>query len=365
MTADAKGPLPPGSVIGMLGGGQLGRMTALAAAELGYRTHVYTPELDAPCAQVADRATTASFGDSLAMDRFVESVDVVTFEFENIPIDAVTAIADRVPVRPDPKALAVCQDRLAEKVFINSHGASTAPFRAVPDPAILPAMVDEIGTPCVLKANRLGYDGKGQTLLRSRLDAADAWRRVGGAMAILEGWIDFTAEISVVAARSADGAVLCYPPVENQHENHILKRTLAPARIDRTVAERAETIASRLIDSLGVVGILAVEMFVERTGDVLVNELAPRPHNSGHWTIDACGTSQFTQFVRAVVGLPLAPIDRHADAEMINLLGDDVSAWQDWATEPRAHLHLYGKGSARPGRKMGHVTRLLPLGTVA
>ena len=351
--------LPPGAVIGILGGGQLGRMTALSAATLGYRCHVFSAEPDAPATQVTDRATIASFGDRAALDAFASAVDVVTYEFENSPHDAVSHLATRVPVRPGPGALAVCQDRLAEKIFINCLGVETAAFRVIPDPAVLPEMVEELGAPCVLKANTMGYDGKGQVLIRHRPDAAGAWQAIGGRMAVLEGFVAFEREVSVIAARDRSGRVICYPAVENRHEAHILRRTLAPAPDFDARQEAAQAIAARLIAALDLVGVLAVEMFVLPDGHLLVNELAPRPHNSGHWTLEGCVVSQFDNLVRAIVGLPVAGPGVRCRAEMTNLLGDEAAGWLAYAPQPDTHVHLYGKATARPGRKMGHVTRLI------
>jgi 5-(carboxyamino)imidazole ribonucleotide synthase len=346
-------------VIGMLGGGQLGRMTALAAARLGYRTHVFCPDADSPTGQVTDRATLSSYGDRAALDRFARSVDVVTYEFENIPLETVEHLAARVPVRPGPAALAVCQDRLAEKAFVAERGIATAPFRSVPEAGALDAAVAAIGLPAVLKTTRLGYDGKAQAMLRTAEDVAGAWDRIGGRPAILEGFVDFAFELSVIVARGADGATAPYPPVRNDHSHHILARTTAPADLPAATAAEAGAIAVRLAEALDLVGVLAVEMFLGTDGALRVNELAPRPHNSGHWTIEGCPTSQFEQLVRAVCGLPLGAVAPWRPAVMDNLIGDQVDAWPALAAEPGAHLHLYGKAEARPGRKMGHVTRLV------
>ncbi len=350
--------LPPGSTIGILGGGQLGRMTAQAAARLGYRTHVFCPEPDSPTAQVTDRATVSSYGDTAALKHFAGAVDVVTYEFENIPHDTVSLLADLVAVRPGPAALAVCQDRLAEKDFVSGLGIGVAPYRAVPEPDALDAALAEIGAPAVLKSTRMGYDGKAQALIRAPGDAGAARDRIGAQPAILEGFVDFDFELSVIAARGPDGAIACYPPVENRHRDHILAETIVPATLPEDQAEAAEDIARRLVEALDLVGLLAVEMFHTADGQLLVNELAPRPHNSGHWTLDACATSQFEQLVRAICGLPLGSVERHSDAVMTNLIGADAHRWPEFLAEPGARLHLYGKAEARPGRKMGHVTRL-------
>lgn len=349
--------LPPGGTIGILGGGQLGRMTALAAARLGYRCHIFTPEADSPAAQVAAAVTVAAYEDHAALAAFAEAVDVVTLEFENVPVPSVEFLAARVPVRPGARALAVAQDRVSEKSFFNSF-AETAPWRAVDSLEALRAAVAEIGTPAVLKTTRLGYDGKGQAKILADTDLAEAWAAIGRAPAILEGFVTFEREVSVIVARGADGAWATYCPVENEHRNHILDITTAPAPIPDAVAARAMEIAHRAAEDLDLVGLLAVEMFVTADGRVLVNEMAPRPHNSGHWTMDAAFTDQFEQLVRAVCGLPLGSAERRCDAVMKNLLGDDAADWRTILADPRARLHLYGKAEARPGRKMGHVNYL-------
>ncbi len=350
--------LPPGSTIGILGGGQLGRMTAQAAARLGYRSHVLCPDRDSPTAQVTDRATLSSYGDETALARFADAVQVVTYEFENIPHHTVAYLSDRVAVRPGPNALSICQDRLMEKDFISGLGIAVAPYRPVPRPADLKAAMERIGAPAVLKSTRMGYDGKAQALIRQPGDGPAAGAQIGEQAAILEGFVDFDFELSVIAARGLDGSIVCYPTVENRHRDHILAETIVPAALPATEAQAAEDIARELIAALDIIGLLAVEMFHTADGRLLVNELAPRPHNSGHWTLDACATSQFEQLVRAICGLPLGAVDRHANAVMTNLIGADIDAWKDFLAEPDARLHLYGKSEARPGRKMGHVTRL-------
>ncbi len=364
MTAEATEPLAPGAVIGILGGGQLGRMTALAAASLGYRCHIFCPEADAPAAQVTARSTVAPYGDEAALAGFAAAVDVVTFEFENIPLAAAEFLAGRVPVRPGPEVLKICQNRLREKDFCNACQVPTARYGEASGPEGLARVAREIGLPCVLKTCEMGYDGKGQVLIASEAELAAAWPKMAGsnprAAGIVERFVDFDLEISVIVARGADGACRTYPAVENQHRDHILDRTIVPARISAKAAERAEAIALTLAQRLELVGLLAVEMFVTPEEEVLVNELAPRPHNSGHWTLDAALTSQFEQFVRAVAGLPLGATGRHADAVMKNLLGDEAGGWREILADPAAKLHLYGKAEARPGRKMGHVTRLTP-----
>jgi len=352
--------LAPGATIGILGGGQLGRMTALAAAALGYRCHVFAEEADAPAAQLCAAATIAPFTDDDALARFAKAVDVATFEFENIPAAAVRRVAASVRVRPQPEILEIAQDRLKEKGFLRAIGIATTEFRAVENAAALAGAIAELGAPAVLKSVRGGYDGKGQVMIAAAAEAETAWRRMGSDLGILEAFVDFAAEISVVVARGADGGFAVYPPVENRHVNHILDTTIAPATLPPATLVEAEAIAREIAQRLDLVGVLAVEMFVTRSGALLVNELAPRPHNSGHWTIDACVTSQFEQLVRAICGLPLGSPERHSDAVMKNLIGDEVSTWRDALADPRAKLHLYGKKTVKPGRKMGHVTRLIP-----
>ena len=348
--------IAPGSTIGILGGGQLGRMTALAAARLGYRCRIFTPERDSPASHVAAATTVAKYDDRSALAAFARGVDVVTYEFENIPIDPVVFLADMVPVRPKPDVLAICQDRLREKDFLNGAGVATARYQEVTSAAGLVRAVRDVGRPSVLKTAVLGYDGKGQTLIRADSDLDQAWKQLNAARGVLEGFVDFTQEISVIVARGLDGAHATYVPVENQHKHHILDVTMAPARVPASVLMKAEAMATHIAQKIDLVGVLAVEMFVERGGGVLVNELAPRPHNSGHWTIDACATSQFEQLVRAICGLPLGSPERHSDAVMKNLIGSDVDQWRDILKDPGARLHLYGKMEARPGRKMGHLS---------
>lgn len=357
--------LPPGSRIGMLGGGQLGRMTAIAAARLGYCTHVFTAEDDSPCAQVTAEATVAAYDDYTALAAFAATVDVVTLEWENIPVATVEYLAARVPVYPGAAVLSVTQDRVTEKSFINAQGIATAPWRAVESVDAVATAQAALGVPCILKAARMGYDGKGQTTLTTDSDPVAAWTTIGGthpgARAVMEGMVSFVQEVSVIVARNAAGAMATYPLVENRHRHHILAETIVPARVAPATAAQADAIARHLAATLGVIGLLAVEMFVTADGAVLVNELAPRPHNSGHWTLDACATNQFEQLVRAICGLPLGSTVRTADAVMENLIGADVERWAELLAEPGARLHLYGKTDARPGRKMGHVTRLSSL----
>lgn len=355
----------PGSTIGIIGGGQLGRMSALAAARLGYRCHILTPEQDSPAGQVASAVTCAEYEDQQALRAFAAQVDVITFEFENISADGLSLLEHLKPVRPSPAVLRISQYRLAEKTFLNQTGIATAPWRAVSTPGELEAAIAAIGLPAVLKTTRFGYDGKGQALLRTLGDASRAFVELGAAPLILEGFVDFAQEISVIVARGADGAMAAFDTVENRHRDHILDLTLAPAPIPDAIAAEAQRIARRIAEGLGLIGLLAVEMFIDAHGKVLVNELAPRPHNSGHWTIDACPASQFELHVRAVAGLPLHAASRHSDAVMKNLVGPEETAmWGDILAMPGLIPHLYGKAEARPGRKMGHVTRLFPLGAL-
>ncbi len=349
--------LAPGSVIGIIGGGQLGRMIALAAARLGYRCHILAPEPDGPAAQVTSRATVAPYDDAAALARFAAAVDVVTIEFENLPVTALAALARTRPVHPSPAVLAICQDRREEKAFLGRIGVPTAPYAIVEDLPSLERALASLGRPALLKSANFGYDGNGQVRIAEDLPVAEAW--AGAATpAVLDGWFDFACEISVITARGQDGSQVTYVPVENRHRDQILVQTIAPAPIPEALADEALALAQRIAAELDLVGLLAVEMFVTRDGRLLVNELAPRPHNSGHWTIDACAVSQFEQLVRAVCGLPLGDPARFADAVMDNLLGAEVERWPAILAEPDARLHLYGKSEVRPGRKLGHVTCL-------
>jgi 5-(carboxyamino)imidazole ribonucleotide synthase len=352
--------LPPNSTIGIFGGGQLGRMTAMAAARLGYKCHIYAPESDIPASQVSAVTTRAAYDDEAALEAFARAVDVITLEFENIPVEAVNRVNEITPVHPSAGVLEICQDRLREKSFLNGIGIGTAPWAEVTHLESLRAAEAKIGRPAVLKSARFGYDGKGQAGLREGDEAADVLAVVGAESSILEGFVDFTCEVSVMVARGQDGNIATWPVVENRHVNHILDTTIAPADVSPAVAAKAEDIARRIAGEICLVGVMGVEMFVTGNGDVLVNEMAPRPHNSGHWTIDACYTSQFEQLVRIVCGLPLGSTDRHSDAVMKNLIGDEADAWPEILAEPGAYLHLYGKAESRAGRKMGHVTRLKP-----
>lgn len=359
--ADAAGAIAPGGTIGILGGGQLGRMTALAAARLGYRCHIFCPEADSPAAQVANAATVAAYEDAEAVRQFAAAVDVVTFEFENVPAVALRAVGDARPIRPGLRALETAQDRIAEKRFFAGAGIVTAPWKPVHDLMALAPALNTVGRPAILKTVRQGYDGKGQARIDAHTDPTSAWRAIGGKPAILEGVVPFERELSVIAARALDGEVRCFEPTENVHQGGILHTSTVPAAIAPEMAWLARDLAKRAAEALNTVGLLTVEMFALADGRLFANEMAPRPHNSGHWTIDAARTSQFEQLVRAICGLPLGDTTRTADAVMTNLIGDEVARWPEFLREPGAHLHLYGKSEARPGRKMGHVTRVRPL----
>ena len=353
-------PLQPGSVIGILGGGQLGRMLATAGAELGFDIHVYEPELDAPAARVAARAYAAPWSDLGAVAAFAAKCDAVTYEFENIPIEAVEAAASQTFVRPGSQSLSLTQDRVTEKTFIRDCGAGTADFAAVDSLEDLRSALDQIGLPAILKTRRFGYDGKGQTVIRALSDADAAWDIVGGVPSILEAMVSFARELSVVAARSESGDMAVYPLGENVHSGGILRTTHAPARIDSPTQAEAMRIAAALGEGLDHVGVFAVELFDLGEGQLLVNEIAPRVHNTGHWTMDACGCGQFENHMRAVAGWPLGNTNAHSSAVMTNLIGHDVDNWLELAGTSDMRLHLYGKHETRDGRKMGHVTRLGP-----
>lgn len=360
----------PNGVIGILGGGQLGRMLALAGARLGINAHIYCPEEGSPAGAVAARTTTGSYTDALALERFGRSVDAVTYEFENVPAETVEILTRAgVSVAPGAKALAVAQDRLIEKQFVRSLGAATAPFEAVDSPSDLAAAIQRLGAPAILKTRRLGYDGKGQTLIRASGGDAEktwreatekAWAEIGARPSILEGFVDFEFELSVIGARSSSGEVSLYDPPRNEHRDGILRRSTVPSGAGQATIDAAAAIARGMLDALDYVGVIGVEFFVLKDGSVAVNEFAPRVHNSGHWTTDACAVSQFEQHIRAVAGWPLGSPARHSDAVMENLIGDEAARWKELAREPQTCVHLYGKRDAAPGRKMGHVTRLHP-----
>jgi 5-(carboxyamino)imidazole ribonucleotide synthase len=356
-------PVSPGGIVGILGGGQLGRMLALAAAEMGLSCHIYCPDTRSPAFAVAAARTVAPYEDEAALAAFAETVEIVTYEFENVPAATVEFLAARVPVLPGARSLAVSQDRLAEKQLMGELGIavpSYAPVGALPD---IYSALARTGRPAILKTRRFGYDGKGQALIRPGDDPAFAWRSIGEAPALLESFVAFEREISVVLARGRDGAMRAWDISENRHKSGILAETVVPANVTPELAAHAVAIAERVAEALGHVGVLAVEMFVLPEGApawLMVNEIAPRVHNSGHWTQDAAMTSQFEQHMRAIAGWPLGDTDRLADVTMTNLIGDDVGGWQALAGEPGAKLHLYGKAESRPGRKMGHVNRLRP-----
>ncbi|MBZ6077329.1 5-(carboxyamino)imidazole ribonucleotide synthase [Microvirga puerhi] len=353
----------PGSTLGILGGGQLGRMMAMAAADLGLRTHIYAPERNSPAFDVAAEHTVAAYEDEAALVRFAKAVDVVTYEFENVPAATAAILGAHAPLAPNAHALAVSQDRLMEKTFVAELGIATAPFAAVAGETDLVGALERIGRPAVLKTRRFGYDGKGQVMIRPDTDPAEAFAAIGRAPAILEGFVPFEREVSVVAARTAAGAFAAYDLCANEHRHHILATTRIPAGVSRGTEEAAFEIARSIAEALDYVGVLAVELFLLTGEDgerLVVNEIAPRVHNSGHWTLGGAVTSQFEQHVRAICGWPLGATGRLGRVEMQNLIGDDAHAWEQVLAEPGAHLHLYGKAEARPGRKMGHVTRVYP-----
>lgn len=352
-----KHPLPPNSTIGILGGGQLGRMLALAAARLGLKCHIYAPEADSPAFQVSVAHTVARYDDLDRLAIFAKAVDAVTYEFENVPGETASFLESRVPLAPGALALKTAQDRLDEKQFIAGLGIKVAPFAAVSDLASLEAAVRQIGRPGILKTRRFGYDGKGQVKLGADADAS--WAEIGSQPAVLEGFVAFEKEVSVIAARGRDGAVAVYDVTENVHRDHILHESMVPAGISAETAEQARSIAARIVTALDYVGVIGVEMFIAGD-DLIVNEIAPRVHNSGHWTMDACAISQFEQHIRAVAGWPLGSPLRHSDVVMTNLIGDDVTRWEALAAEPSTTVHLYGKVEWRAGRKMGHINRLTP-----
>jgi 5-(carboxyamino)imidazole ribonucleotide synthase len=354
--------LAPGSTIGIIGGGQLGRMLAMAAARLGYRTVILEPEPDCPAAQVANRQIVAPYADPAALDELAGLADAVTYEFENVPVDAAERLAGRLPVFPPPRALDVSQDRLTEKNFLNGCGISTAGFHPVDNDGDIKAALDAFGGNGVLKTRRLGYDGKGQRVFRAAApsDIAGAYAAMGGVPLIIEEFVPFTREISVIAARGQDGAMAAYDAAENVHRDGILRRSTVPGRAGAAILEEARRAAFLLLEALGYVGVIGVEFFVTEDARLLANEFAPRVHNSGHWTEAACAISQFEQHVRAIAGLPLGAPERHSNCVMENLIGDDVAKAGALLEEPNLLLHLYGKKAVRPGRKMGHFTRLSP-----
>ncbi len=355
-------PIKPGMIVGILGGGQLGRMLALAAAELGLSCHIYCPDTKSPAFAVAAARTVAPYDDESALAAFAGAVDVVTFEFENIPVETLRFLAGKVPVFPGPASLEPTQDRLSEKHLISELGIPVPAFAVVAEQADIYSALARTGRPAILKTRRMGYDGKGQASIRAGDDPAGAWRLIGQAPAVLEAFVAFEREVSVILARGRDGATRAYDVVENVHKDGILATSTVPATIPPNLANDAVAIAERIAAALDHVGVLAVEMFVTggETPRLLVNEIAPRVHNSGHWTTDGCLCSQFEQHIRAIAGWPLGSTERHSNAVMTNLIGDAAAEWSTLAAEPGARLHLYGKAESRPGRKMGHVNRIAP-----
>lgn len=348
----------PTGRIGVLGGGQLGRMLALAAGRLGLDVVIFDPEPDCPAGRVSAQTVTAAYEDLDAVARFAASVDVVTYEFENVPAETARAAAQHAPLRPGAKALDVAQDRVTEKTFLNDHGAPTVAFRAVSSADEARAAAEALGVPAILKTRRFGYDGKGQVVVRRVEDAAAAFGSIGERPAILEAFAPFVRELSVIAARGVDGSVRAYPASQNTHEDGILRETYAPAQLSDATQAEALRIAQTILTALDYVGVIGVELFELEDGRLLVNEIAPRVHNTGHWTMDACACDQFEQHVRAVAGWPLGDPEPLARARMINLIGSDADDWERWLSTPGAVLHLYGKRETREGRKMGHVNIL-------
>lgn len=351
-------PLPQGSTIGIIGGGQLGRMLSVAASRLGLKSHIFEPGANPPAGQVADQVTTAAYDDADALKRFAEAVDVITYEFENIPTEALDILSAIRPIHPGREALRVSQDRLTEKTFLNDLGLQTAPFADITDADSLSAALADIGTPAILKTRRFGYDGKGQARIMSPDDAEKALADMAGAPAILEGFVDFSHEVSVIAARAADGSVSCYDPGENVHKDGILDTTTVPARLTPGHRQDAVLLAAKILNALDYVGVMGVELFVTPKG-LIVNEIAPRVHNSGHWTQNGCAVDQFEQHIRAVAGWPLGDGQRHSDVVMENLIGHDLDRVPELATQPDTAIHLYGKADVKAGRKMGHVNRII------
>jgi len=355
-------PLAPGSSIGILGGGQLGRMLALAAARLGFDVVVLEREADSPAGRTAAKLIVADYRDEAALAELASLTSLVTYEFENVPSASVDWLAAHgVEVAPGARALAVAQDRFEEKSFLNAHGAPTVAFAPASTPDEAVAAVTALGAPALMKTRREGYDGKGQRWIEHAPDAAAAFAELGGAPVIVEAAADFVRELSVIAARGRDGATAIYPLAENHHEHGILRRSIAPARASQALTDQAERIAARVLAGLDYVGVIGIELFEMADGRLLVNEFAPRVHNTGHWTQDGCEVDQFEQHIRAVAGWPLGPARAIAQVEMINLLGEEADAWAKFAAEPETRLHLYGKRGARPGRKMGHLNRVRPL----
>jgi 5-(carboxyamino)imidazole ribonucleotide synthase len=355
-------PLKPGSTLGILGGGQLGRMLALSAARLGFDVAVLERDADSPAGRVAAHTIVAAYDDAAALEQLAGLASVVTYEFENVPAESVARLqALGVEVAPGAEALAVAQDRVAEKQFLNASGAPTVAFASADSADEAVAAAAGMGAPVLMKTRREGYDGKGQRWVEHAADAAPAFEALGGRPVILEAPASFVRELSIIAARGRDGSTAVYPLAENHHEHGILRRSLAPAQVTPQIAFEAEKIAARVLQGLNYVGVIGIELFEMRDGRLLVNEFAPRVHNSGHWTQDGCAVDQFEQHIRAVAGWPLGPTQPRARVEMLNLLGDEADTWSRLAHEPESRLHLYGKRDAKPGRKMGHVNKLKAL----
>ncbi|ODT62295.1 MAG: 5-(carboxyamino)imidazole ribonucleotide synthase [Phenylobacterium sp. SCN 69-14] len=355
-------PLPPGSTIGILGGGQLGRMLALAAGRLGFDVAVLDPEAGGPASRVSAYEVVGAYDDPAALAELARLADVVTFEFENVPAAAVEHLTRLgVPVAPGARALAIAQDRVEEKTFLNGAGVATVAFAPADDAEAAREAVAALGAPALMKTRREGYDGKGQKWVEHAAEAAAAFEAVGGKPVILEAPADFVRELSVIAARGRDGEIAVYPMAENHHEKGVLRRSFAPADVSAETAAQAERIAAQILSALDYVGVIGIELFELKGGRLLVNEIAPRVHNTGHWTMDGCEVDQFEQQIRAVAGWPLGPTHAHSRVEMLNLLGQEAEAWAKLAGEPETRIHLYGKREATPGRKMGHVNRLRPL----
>ena len=350
-------PLVQGAVIGILGGGQLGRMLAVAASRLGFKVCIYEPGGDCPASHVANYHFQASYDDHAALKKFADSVDVITYEFENIPTDALDLLEGTKPIMPGRNALATSQDRLVEKDFLTSLGLQCAPYANVESADDLSRAISDIGTPSILKTRRFGYDGKGQARLKTDADADSAWDAVGQTPSVLEGFIDFSLEISVIGARNADGQVVCFDPGENEHRDGILHKTNVPAGVPASLKQDAILAAGKILNALSYVGVMGVEFFVTKDG-LIVNEIAPRVHNSGHWTQNGCVIDQFEQHIRAVAGWPLGDGARHSDVEMENLLGDAVLDVDRLSADASIGLHLYGKAEPKAGRKMGHINRV-------
>ncbi|MBO0902714.1 5-(carboxyamino)imidazole ribonucleotide synthase [Jiella sonneratiae] len=354
-------PLQPGATIGIVGGGQLGRMLALAAARFGYRIAVLDPAADCPASQVANEMVVGPYGDEAAMRRLAGLSDVVTYEFENVAVEPIRKALGDTPLSPPAEALEVSQDRVVEKAFLNGIGVATAEWRAIDAAEELAHALLDLGGDCILKTRRFGYDGKGQARISAQTTFSDAFEAIGSAPAILEKRVPFAFELSVIAARGRDGSVAAYDPAENVHTLGILKTSTVPGRIPPEIADAAKAVAGQILTRLAYVGVIGVEFFVGNDGTLLVNEIAPRVHNSGHWTEAGCLVSQFEQHVRAIAGLPLGPTARHFDCVMENLVGDEVRRFDALVAEPATMVHLYGKAETRSGRKMGHVTRVAPL----